>query len=363
MTNNKCSIKDTKNTTLIPCIITAGCALILLAALCLCMVVGGFTLFSVHSDNLVAMVSTFTPTYTLLPTYTATPSVTNTLEPSAIAILSLTDTPQPTHADSNAPTPTATPTSMYAAGFTALREIDDMEMVYVPAGTFIMGSDHGKESEQPAHEVFLDAFWIDRYEVTNAQYALCVADGQCANPGERTSMSRDVYYKSEEFANYPVIYISWYQAQNYCEWAGGSLPTEAQWEKAARGTDARKYPWGDDTPTCDLTNYIDPAGICVGDTIAVGSYPEAVSPYGAMDMAGNVAEWVLDWYSEEFYAYGPLINPEGPFGGEYKGVRGGSWGDGPFSIRSAFRDWMYPEDLFEGSLNIDFRCVMPEAAP
>jgi len=275
------------------------------------------------------------------------------------ATTTFTSSPMPTikATSTMVPTLTLTPTPLLDIGSTMIRDKDSMEMVYVPAGEFTMGSYEGwLDDEKPEIEVYLDPYWIDKYEVTNAQYAQCVADGTCSQPSSIESYARDHYYGNPTYDNYPVVYVNWTQADAYCAWAGGRLPTEAEWEKAARGTDAREYPWGDATPICNLVNFGGPLG-CVGDTSAVGSYPAGASPYGAMDLAGNVWEWVADWYDSGYYSKSPLQNPTGPASGSTRVLRGGSWGDhAELGVRSALR--------LEGRPNVGwyvsgFRCVSP----
>ncbi|HPL80999.1 MAG TPA: bifunctional serine/threonine-protein kinase/formylglycine-generating enzyme family protein, partial [Anaerolineaceae bacterium] len=229
-----------------------------------------------HAQQYIAK-ATETPTrsYTVQPSPTKVP--TNTPIP--------TNTPRPTKTN----TPTNTPPPALGVGSTLVREKDGMEMVYVPEGTFTMGSNN-VDYEKPAREVYLDAYWIDKYEVSNAQYKICVEAGECNEP-----QSTDRYNNSN-YANHPVVNVDWHQASAYCEWAGGRLPTEAEWEKAARGPNGNKYPWGNDSPSCSLVNY----GGCIDDTTVVGSYPAGASYYGAMDMAGNVWEWVNDWWSGRY---------------------------------------------------------------
>ncbi|HMD81240.1 MAG TPA: formylglycine-generating enzyme family protein, partial [Anaerolineales bacterium] len=221
--------------------------------------------------------------------------------------------------------------NMFAPGIgsTMISDKDDMILVYVPAGEFTMGSDSGEAHEKPVHMVSLDAFWIDQTEVTNAMYAKCVQDGACSQPDD-TSI-----YSDSNYANHPVVYVSWNNAKAYCEWADRRLPTEAEWEKAARGENAFTYPWGNDAPNNNLLNY----NIAVGDRTDVGKYPDGASPYGALDMAGNVWEWVADWFDANYYAtLGEIArNPQGPISGQDRVVRGGSWYDGDYYVRSALR--------------------------
>jgi len=235
--------------------------------------------------------------------------------------------------------------------------VDGSEMICVSAGEFWMGAAQGdgqaEDDERPGRMVYLDAYWIDRYEVTNSQYQACEIAGVCSSPGASGSITRGSYYGNPSFANYPVIYVDWYQANAYCEWAGERLPSEAQWEKAARGTDGRIYPWGNDKPDCNKANYLG----CQGTIDNIGKHAMGVSPYGAQDMLGNVWEWTSDWYRRDYYAIsGVSINPPGPaltIG--KKVVRGGCWMSYPHTLRSAFRDARPPDNHLEF---IGFRCAL-----
>jgi serine/threonine-protein kinase len=231
-------------------------------------------------------------------------------------------------------------------------------MVYVPEGTFTMGRNVGDDDERPQHEVHLDAFWIDRTEVTNARYKRCVDDGVCTLPLGLSSYTRDSYYGNPTFDDYPVTHISWPQADAYCRWAGKRLPTEAEWEKAARGTDGRTYPWGDEAPDCSLLNYKHNKGgsfeLCVSDTSSVGSYPSGASPYGAMDMAGNVWEWVADRYDMGYYRGAPARNPLGPDTGYDRVTRGGSMYFDRGAVQCAARRRANPDVAL---LDYGFRCA------
>ena len=255
------------------------------------------------------------------------------------------------------PVVTLTPTPEPLPVITEIQDDQGAEMIFIPAGDFTMGSAIQSE-EKPPHSVFLDAFFIDKYEVTNAQYKVCVQSGSCTPPHERKSGQRSSYYNNSSFAEYPVIYVDWEQAKTYCEWRGGRLPTEAEWEKAARGVDGRKYPWGNQAPDCALANYGSDellADACVGDSSAVGSYPQGASPYGVLDMAGNVWEWVQDWFRDDYYSsMDTWFNPPGPDSGESRGLRGGGYTSERVTLRASYRGFMFPEITDEV---IGFRCV------
>ncbi len=252
------------------------------------------------------------------------------------------------------------------------------EMIHIPAGSFIQGLTDAQidaayqdciESELPQHvkalcwhrtsekyrpNVYLDEFYIDKYEVTNAQYDECVDAGYCTSPSPRSSNMRTAYFDDPTYANYPVIYVTWYGANTYCQWMGKRLPTEAEWEKAARGENGMLWPWGNSFS--QERTQIRPGGMApdTSDTIRVGSYPGGASPYGAMDMVGNVMEWVADWYDKEYYDIAPTRNPEGPPSGEKKVIRGGSWNSNAYSARPSARA---PASPSEGYFDIGFRCA------
>jgi len=237
-----------------------------------------------------------------------------------------------------------TPTKELRIGSTQLSPKDGMVIIYVPAGEFTMGSTEGNSNEQPVHQVFLDAYWIDRTEVTNAMYKKCVEGGICTLPNST------IRYDDSMFVDHPVTYVDWNQADAYCAWAGRGLPTEAQWEKAARGTDERNYPWGNQNPTCWAANFYG----CIENTSPVGYFGGGKSPYGAYDMTGNVWEWVADWYGS--YAAAVVTNPLGSSTGENRVLRGGSWYNNEYDIRTTYRLWNSPS--FRNSL-IGFRCAIP----
>ncbi len=244
-----------------------------------------------------------------------------------------------------------------------------MPQVYIPAGTLRMGGLDVRRApkEIPEHDVSLDAFWMDQLEVTNAMYGLCVTAGECTPPQNFKSQRRPSYFDNPEFKDYPVIYVTWGQASTYCAWAGRRLPTEAEWERAGRGDDFRTFPWGEDKADGRLANF----NMLAGDTSRVGSFPAGASPYGVLDMAGNVAEWVNDYYSHD-YANAATSNPTGPATSAslHRVVRGGSLGDAEINIRVSKRSSVLGSNLSiapgsrsylgDFSPRIGFRCAADE---
>jgi formylglycine-generating enzyme required for sulfatase activity len=211
------------------------------------------------------------------------------------------------------PTATIVPTPTLGVGSSMKSEKDGMTLMYVPAGEFKMGSNDYPGSS-PVHTVYLDAYWIDKTEVSNAQYHLCVDSGACKKPGLIK------FFNDSKYSEHPVIAVDLSHAKAYCEWAGRRLPTEAEWEKAARGTDQRTYAWGEGID-CTKANL----GGCkeFSNTSPVGHYPQGASPYGVLDMTGNVWEWVSDFFGK--YPSSKVNNPQGPSTGLSRIIRGGSW--------------------------------------
>lgn len=255
------------------------------------------------------------------------------------------------------------------------------KMVLILAGSFWMGSDEQEakeawelckkyysacpwepfEAEMPKRKVYLDAFSIDEYEVTNAQYKQCVNSGNCKKPYDAT------WYDNASYANHPVVYVDWNQADAYCKWAAKRLPTEAEWEKAARGENGNIWPFGNKyVEKCNNWNYEGELASMMAPmekkngninrgTAPVGSFTECVSYYAVSDMTGNAGEWISDWYDAAYYKNSPEKNPKGPGNGQYKVQRGGSWGGyRPDSFRGAYRDKNYPAFRTK---DIGFRCA------
>lgn len=270
-------------------------------------------------------------------------------------------------------------------------------MVTVPGGPFWMGCDRSNPAEgpcsynifhydEPVRAVNVDTFRIDAYEVTNREYRACMAAGACNRP-RRTEMLND-----GAFSTHPVVYVSWWDAQNFCAWEGKRLPTEAEWEKAARGAiDTRTWPWGNEAPDCTRLNstfYDDVGSNCTSglDTQLqpVGQYPRGMTPYGAYDMSGNAFEWVQDKYDVYYYVYGPVDNPQGPpfsritrdqgqmdrplnseqLGHPVFSIRGGSFRDNPTYLRIAHRHWGHHGDTpntdppYYRNVKTGFRCAV-----
>jgi serine/threonine-protein kinase len=259
------------------------------------------------------------------------------------------------------------PTEESALGDTWTRPADDAVMVFVPAGEFPMGStddDPGAQAEEkPQHVVSLDAFWIDRTEVTNAQYRRCVEASACPAP--------DCWeYPGTDGPDQPVVCVTWHEAQAFAQWAGGRLPTEAEWEYVARGPEGFRYPWGNEFDGTRL-NYCEVN--CVADCESdqeyddgyaeiapVGSYATGASWCGALDMAGNVREWVADWYDRDYYGQADLRNPTGPAVGRYRVLRGNSWMHVREQAYSAYRFKGHPDNTSD---NVGFRVVTPGSRP
>lgn len=300
-----------------------------------------------------------------------------------------TETPKPT----STPEPTRTPTQRWQVGDTQTSLRDGMTIIYIPGGEFMMGAASGdsdaKADESPVRTVFLDPFWIDKTEVTNAMFERFANDTGYQTDAEKTGKSLAIDARRQwvdtkganwrypqgqrggKFkANHPVVQVNWSDAVAYCEWAGGSLPTEAQWEKAARGADGKIYPWGNQRPGNQSANFADRtvklaySDSSVNDgfayTAPVGNYPQGASEYGALDMAGNVWEWINDWYGENYYSQGDTNNPTGPASGEQRVLKGGAWNNKRIDLRTSNRG------KYEVFLHNDydgFRCVrQPESS-
>ncbi|CAN5412784.1 hypothetical protein BH10CHL1_BH10CHL1_48440 [soil metagenome] len=278
--------------------------------------------------------ATLTPVHTNTPPSTATPVV--TLAPTQKPVTPIT-TPQPTRTPwptntsrptaTNTPLPTATP--LLQAGATRTNRQDGAVYVWIPPGEFTMGSSItdtlADAAERPQHPVNLDGFWIMQTEVTNAQYKGCVAADVCTQP-------ENARWSDSNYANHPVVNVNWTQAMAYAKWVGGRLPSEAEWEKASRGPTGSLYPWGNQAPSPQLLNS---ARSNKFDTMPVASYPPGANQL--YDMAGNVWEWTADWYDANYYQNAPAHNPTGPDSGALRTLRGGSFRNFDYLLRSAVR--------------------------
>lgn len=290
-------------------------------------------------------IKVFDPTSTMMPE----PIPTNTTVPR-------TETTQPRATSTPVPTnpPAPIPEGQITVG----------ETVEIPGASFMMGCNgeiNGNlgcpDSELPYHEVTLPTYIIDRFEVTNSQYKACVDAGICEAPKSKASKTREDYFINPDYDLYPVIQVTYEDAQTYCEWTGMRLPTEAEWELAARSLYANLYPWGNEDPDCTLANSLNDLNVtsCVGDTTMVGSYVLGSSDYGVMDMAGNVWEWVADYYSADYYSISPTENPQGPESGSERVVRGGGWSGSWRYLRTPSRAYDLP---FYSGADLGFRCAM-----
>jgi formylglycine-generating enzyme required for sulfatase activity len=312
-----------------------------------------------------------TPTMTPVPTHTETAIVT-------VAFIDF-DTVKASPADFTEASvllePTSTviaPTAVPEEKKPIVSEIDQSEMMYVKSGDFLLGTNDvyaaGSE-EGPQVEVYLDAFWMDKTEVTNRQYLMCVEAGTCEESPYMT-------LRNSDYADFPVTYVSWENAKTYCEWAGKRLPTEIEWEKAARGSDGRIYPWGEEEPTLEnkLANipyYSDSEKNLPPGLFKTGSFPDGASPYGILDLAGNVWEWTSSYYDAGYYQMlsekiteeGDVVdNPAGAETGSAYVIRGGSAAETEVNnylsyTRSTYRGYVN----MSSSYYIGFRCVMPDS--
>ena len=272
-----------------------------------------------------------------------------------------------------------------------MEQPDLKDMVFIPAGEFLMGSPEGEGAfdEHPQHKAYLDAYYIDKYEVTYAQFKKFVeatgyvTDAERKNSGYVFNPKDESYgplsmegvnwrypnkwmperryypnswknYENADKVNYPVVQVSWNDAQAYAAWAGKRLPTEAEWEKAARGIDGRKWPWGN-VFNIDIEGVTVHANIASDCFLPVDSFPTGVSPYSIYNMAGNIQEWVADWYAADYYTYSPQNNPKGPDNGKFRVLRGGSWRDyKSYQVLNANRMYQTPDYR---SNFVGFRCA------
>ena len=286
-----------------------------------------------------------------------------------------------TPASTVTPTPTNTPgpAECTKIGQIWTSPLDGVTLVCVPAGEFLMGAAQddllAEDNEKPQHQVYLDAYWIDSTETTNINFGKCLAAGACHPKVYETSASSYIPYSIHpDYQNYPALLYESIPAAEYCQWAGRRLPTEAEWEKAARGVDARLYPWGNDPLDCTRANYFgcntdlneDPSAPRCGyssycRTRPVTDYISGASPYSALNMAGNVWEWVSDWYQADYYSNSPINNPTGPLTGDFRVIRGGGAKGLTQELRTTERVSGTPRHNMDGQ--VGFRCAMNAGNP
>lgn len=222
-------------------------------------------------------------------------------------------------------------------------------MALIPAGEFLMGMDDGLPDARPVHRLYLSSYWIDQCGVTNGQYRDCVNGGGCLPPKVREA------FDDRQLVHHPVTNVTWTQARAYCQWAGKRLPTEAEWEKAARGIDGRRYPWGSSDEVIQKSRLKMTDGKVSANGVETVSMSSAVaSPYGVSGMIGMVSEWVKDWYAEDFYRSSPSRDPQGPLRGTFRVLRGGSWMERPLELRTSYRGW---DEMTYWGPTLGFRCA------
>jgi len=286
-------------------------------------------------------------------------AATVTIESQVIAALTAITTVTPSPAPSATPVPTPEP---------VVDETTGARMIYVPGGIFRMGDNDGESDESPSHIVKLDPFFIYETEVTNGQYGYCVDEGVCDPPSRPGATFHRAYYGDPAFDDYPVIFVNWFNARDYCAWRSARLPSEAEWERAAAFDPVQaikyRYPWGDafdgtvanfcdaNCPQSDKNIEFDDGH---NDTAPVATFPDGASPFGLYDMAGNVMEWVSDWYDPRYYEESTDTNPLGPLEGEFKSLRGGSWLSSENEVRTSGRSSYLPS---VSRANLGFRCAM-----
>ena len=243
---------------------------------------------------------------------------------------------------------------------------DKREMTLIPAGPFLRGSPdgEGRDEEHPQKTITLDAFWIDRTEVTVADFAACVAKGACkaatfrkGTPDPKAKKPESCNFGMPDRDKHPMNCVNWDGASAYCAWAGKRLPTEAEWEKAARGGDGRKYPWGEEAPSCERACMVKGMSYGCGARIScpVGTRTAGASPYGALDMAGNVYEWVKDSYNRGYYAKAPDANPINTERTPFRPVRGGAYSSDADGVRATQRSSFKKDERISF---VGFRCAM-----